>query len=114
MTNTTPSWSILDLKREAADGYVFQAIWQCGAQIGYDTLKVCDSCYFERPNNLIPFENLTEDMIIGWVKEELGAEKVAAIESKISAKIQSKLNPTVLSGLPPEPLDPNGDTDAPQ
>lgn len=36
------------------------------------------------PNSFIPMENLTKDVVIGWVKDVLGADKVAEMESKLN------------------------------
>ena len=48
----------------------------------------------------IPYEDLTEAIVIGWVKEEMGADQVAAHEAAVQAQIEAQKNPTHASGLP--------------
>lgn len=54
----------------------------------------------ERPDSLIPFDDLTEDMVVGWVKEKLGAEKVAEVEAALQAQIDEQHAPSKASGTP--------------
>ena len=42
----------------------------------------------------IPFEDLTNEIIVGWVKEAMGADQVQAIEDSIASQIAEKENPT--------------------
>lgn len=48
-----------------------------------------------------PFNELTEDQVIGWVKENLGAESVASYEASVLAQIEQQKNPPVIN--PPLP-----------
>ena len=51
-----------------------------------------------------PFEQLTEQQVIGWVKEALGAEAVAGYEEAVAKQIEAAANPTVIT--PPLPWAP--------
>jgi hypothetical protein len=42
----------------------------------------------------VPFEDLTNDIIVGWTKEAMGEEQVKAIEDSIASQIAEKENPT--------------------
>ncbi len=42
----------------------------------------------------IPFEDLTNEIIVGWTKEAIGADQVQAIEDGIAAQIAELENPT--------------------
>ena len=42
----------------------------------------------------IPFEDLTNEIIVGWTKDAMGADQVQAIEDSIASQIAEKLNPT--------------------
>lgn len=44
-----------------------------------------------------PFDQLTEEIVLGWVKSALDT---AQIEQALAQKLNEKLNPTVVSGLP--------------
>jgi len=47
--------------------------------------------------NYTPFEELTEETVLGWVKGELDTTQ---IEQALAQKLDKKLNPTIVSGLP--------------
>ncbi len=49
---------------------------------------------------LIPFADLTEDTVVGWVKDKLGADKVANIEAQLQAQLDEQTAPTIATGLP--------------
>jgi hypothetical protein len=42
----------------------------------------------------IPFEDLTNEIIVGWTKDAMGVDQVQAIEDSIASQIAEKLNPT--------------------
>ena len=49
----------------------------------------------------VDFANLTEEVVVGWVKEALGgAEKVAEIEAALQAQIDERIAPTKAAGVP--------------
>jgi hypothetical protein len=48
----------------------------------------------------IPYDDLTEEIVIGWVKDEMGANQVAAYEAAVQGQIDAQINPTHASGLP--------------
>ena len=54
--------------------------------------------------DFIPFEDLTEEIVIDWVKAELGEAKLAEIDNefqnRLEAKYQAKQNPEFISGKP--------------
>lgn len=98
---TTFTWKIAQLERETADGYVFNAHYTVDANDGTYSSGAYGSVGFERPDNLIPFADLTEDVVVGWVKEALGgADKVAEIEAALQAQLDEKHAPTKAAGLP--------------
>jgi len=105
---TTFTWKIKNLEREVSDGYVYTAHYSV---VGIsDTLNPEGNPYnsgaygsvgFQRPGTLIPFADLTEDQVIGWVKEALGgADKVAEIEAALEARIAKLINPSTINGVP--------------
>jgi hypothetical protein len=97
---TTFSWKVANLERETADGFVFTVHYTVGADNGTYTAGAYGSLGLERPDNLIPFDQLTEEIVVGWVKEKFGAEKVAEIEAALQAQIDEKTNPTKAAGVP--------------
>ena len=83
---TTITWKIANLERETADGFVFTAAY---GSIG-----------LERPESLVPFADLTEEIVVGWVKEKLGEEAVTNVETALQAQIDEQHAPTKATGLP--------------
>jgi hypothetical protein len=99
--NTTFTWAIANLERETADGFVFTAHYTVAANDGTYSSSAYGSIGFQRPDNLIPFADLTEETVIGWVKEALGgAEKVAEIEAALQGQIDEQRSPSKAAGVP--------------
>lgn len=42
----------------------------------------------------IPFEDLTNEIVVEWTKEAMGEETVESIEAGIASQIESLINPT--------------------
>jgi hypothetical protein len=101
MSTTVFTWHIAQLERETADGYVFTAHYTVDANDGTYTAGAYGSLGFERPeDDLIPFADLTEEIVIGWLKDKFGPEKVAEIEAALQAQLDEQRQPTRASGLP--------------
>lgn len=97
---TTFTWAVANLERETADGFVFTVHYTVHAEDGTYSAGAYGSMGLERPDSFIPFDDLTEDMVIGWVKDKLGDEKVAEIEAALQAQLDEKHSPTKAAGLP--------------
>lgn len=97
---TTFEWKVANLERETADGFVFTVHYTVNASNEAYSSGAYGSLGLERPDNLIPFSNLTEDLVISWVKEKFGAEKVAEIEAALQAQIDEQQHPTKAAGVP--------------
>jgi hypothetical protein len=97
---TTFTWHIANLERETADGFVMTAHYTVTAEDGTYSSGAYGSLGFERPDKLIPFADLTEEMVIGWVKDAFGAEKVTEIEAALQAQLDEQHHPSKASGTP--------------
>jgi len=49
----------------------------------------------------IPFEDLTNDVVVEWTKEAMGEEQVASIEAGIASQIKALINPTSVTLIIP-------------
>ena len=98
--STTYTWHIANLERETTDGYVFTAHYTVDAEDGTYRAGAYGSVGFERPDNLIPFADLTEATVIGWVKEKLGDEAIANVEAALQSQLDEQHSPSKASGLP--------------
>ena len=45
----------------------------------------------------IPYNELTKEVVVGWVKEAIGEETVAAHEAAVLQQIEDQKNPKVIS-----------------
>ena len=106
---TTITWSINTLERELADGYVFTAHYSVNAvssTLNPEGNPYSQGAYgsvgLERPEgDLIAFDELTQDQVIGWVKEKLGGdEKVAEIEQALTDRLAEVISPSRINGVP--------------
>ena len=95
------TWAIANLERETADGYVFCAHYTVNANDGTYSSGAYGSIGFQRPNDLIPYNQLKESTVIGWVKEALGGEeKVESIQTALQAQIDEQRAPSKATGVP--------------
>jgi hypothetical protein len=97
---TTFTWHIANLERETADGFVMTAHYTMTAEDGTYSSGAYGSLGFERPDKLIPYADLTEQMVIGWVQDAFGAEKVTEIEAALQAQLDEQRHPSKASGMP--------------
>jgi hypothetical protein len=103
MADTTFTWNIAQLEREANDGYVFTAHYTVDAVSGDQVYRAgaYGSIGFERPEEgMIPFADLTQEIVVTWVQHQLTGEKVAEIEAALQKQLDEQRNPTVAQGLP--------------
>ena len=68
--------------------------------IGTQTLDVSDVTEF------IPFDDLTNEQVVGWTKAALGEEQVASIEANIASQIEQMIKPTSVTLTIGEPVSP--------
>jgi hypothetical protein len=48
-------------------------------------------------NGFIPLENLTEAQVIQWVKDALGTEQLAFIETDLNNMLEAQINPPIIT-----------------
>ena len=97
------TWGIAQLERHTADGVVYTAHYTINAADGTYSAGAYGSVGLEQPDpdNIIPFADLTPELIIGWVQEKLGGdEKVEEIEAALQAQLDEQHAPTKAQGLP--------------
>ena len=93
------TWKISSLDRNTADGFVTTAHWTCSDVDGEFSGSVYGSVGLTGELTT-PYEQLTEAQVIGWVKEAIGAETVAAHEANVAAQIAAAKAPVVTAGVP--------------
>ena len=106
---TTYSWKVANLERNVADGKVYTVHYTVNALSdtvdpnsesgGFYSAGAYGSLGFDGEVTT-PFADLTEEIVVGWVKEQIGAEKVAEIEAALQAQLDEKVAPTKAAGVP--------------
>lgn len=94
------TWKVANLDRETEDGFVFTVHYTISATDGVYNSGAYGSIGLERPETLIPFADLTEELVISWVKEKLGEEKVTEVEAALETQLNEQRHPTKASGVP--------------
>ena len=93
------TWKIVSLERKSADGFVTTAHWTCSDVDGEFSGSTYGSIGFDG-ELVTPYEQLTEEVVIGWVKSAMGEETVAAHEAAVAAQIAEAKAPAVAVGTP--------------
>jgi len=99
---TTYEWKIAQLERQLSDGIVFILHYTIEAFDGTYRASAYGSLGLEAPeeDEAIPFADLTEEIVVGWLLDKFGEEKVAEIEAALQAQIDEQATPTKGTGLP--------------
>ena len=103
----TYTWTVVQMnaypKADGEQDVVFTVHWALsgtdgtytGSTYGSTGVTVDGSAPFT------PYADLTQDQVIGWVQDAMGAEQVASYEANIATQIQDQINPPVVT--PPLP-----------
>lgn len=99
---TTITWNIAQLERNTADGVVFTVHYTVDAEDGTYRAGAYGSIGLEQPDPeaLIPYADLTPEVVIRWTKDKLGEEAVANVEAALQTQIDEQHAPTKATGLP--------------
>ena len=102
MAGTVFTWNVAQMERHTADGIVFTVHYTVDAKDDTYSAGAYGSVGLEQPEgNVIPYADLTPEIVIGWVKEKLGGdEKVAEIQAALQAQLDQQRTPTTAQGLP--------------
>lgn len=95
----TIQFKISQLERQTSDGFVTTVHWTASKTVSENTVGSYGSVGFTKEDgvNLIPYAELTEEIVIGWVKEKLDLE---ALEANCDAQLAELAAPTSATGLP--------------
>ena len=97
----TKTWEVNTLERELADGYVKKVIYRVkGIDGSEEKTRATGEVELEKPKTLIPYKDLTESTVLGWVKAKLGTDEVTAIEKSLEDEIALINTPVTAEGKP--------------
>ena len=101
--SSTVTWSVNNLERYVVTGLVYSVHYSVDARDEVYNEGAYGSIALNPPEDYVPvtpFDELTEEVVLGWVKDTLGEEKVAEIEAVLSERLAEKSSPTKAAGLP--------------
>lgn len=109
----TYTWKITGLKK-TSDGTVVQTYWQkIGTDENGNTGKFAGATPFKRDPlaDFVPFEELTEETVIGWIKDVV----VGQYETHVNEQIEKELNASLVKDarMPWDPEEPTPASTAP-
>jgi len=96
------TWIIEGMTHEIADGGVVVAYWRANAASDDDQFFAtnyggCSFTYDPSSPDFIPYDQLTQDEVLGWVWTQVDKD---AIEAALAQNIYNQEHPTTASGLP--------------
>ena len=92
-------WTISQMNRLTSDGFVVVVHYNVSAVDGdYQASTYGTTSYTQTPGETyIPYADLTETIVVGWVQEALGKDTV---EASLQGQIDALKNPVQESGVP--------------
>jgi len=94
---TTVNWTISQLDRNTANGFVTTAHWQATAVDGEHTASIYSTASWADGTVNIAYDQLTPETVLGWVWESVDK---TATEAALAAHIALQKNPVQASGTP--------------
>ena len=108
---TSLTWTAENLTSETSDAFIIKAYWYLtgrtlNGSVGIATFRMEGPCKFKtsRTGSEIPYENVTQENVVQWVKNTLGADQVAEYEKVMHENLIYIHNNTVgitSDGVPP-------------
>lgn len=96
---TTYTWTVNQMYtvQQPDPNYVVNVIWTLTGVDGQYTASIQGNSVFDsnQSSTFIPYNQLTQDTIIGWVKSQLGNQGIANFEANVQGQIDSMITPPV-------------------
>ena len=96
---TTYTWTINQMFtiQQPDPNYVVNVIWTLTGVDGEYTASIGGNTVFDsqQSDTFIPYNELTEQIVIGWVQTNLGEQGIANYEANVQGQIDSMINPPV-------------------
>ena len=93
-------WTIVQLESEVSDGFVSVIHYQLSAGDGTNEVGLRNSISLEKPDNLIPYNLLTESQVIEWLENKLGQKQITQHQDNLTAQLKELKTPVKVFGTP--------------
>lgn len=104
---TTWTWTINQMYtlQQPDPDYVVNALWTLTGVDGQYTASIGGNTVFNTTQSdpFIPYNELTPEIVIGWVQASLGPDGIANYEANVNGQIESMKNPPVSPQATPLP-----------
>jgi hypothetical protein len=105
---TTYTWAVTALYTETVNDEIDYVVIANYTVVGVDAEYSASLSNIARFSTasvspFIPYAELTEDIVIGWIQDELGIDGVSNLEACIQGQIDSQINPPVVPVNTPLP-----------
>ena len=84
---TSLTWTASNLTRESSDDFIIKSYWYLtgktlNGSVGIATFRMEGDVSFNtsRTGSETPYESVTQENVVGWIKNKLGSEQVAEYE----------------------------------
>ena len=94
---TTFNWQVVQTNYNTSDKFITTVHYVVSAVDGEFTASTYGTVGYTEEGAFTPYSQLTEAVVVGWVKDSLGQETV---EASLAAQIEAQKNPVQESGLP--------------
>jgi hypothetical protein len=94
---TTFNWQIVQMDRITSDGFVFTVHYNVGAIEGIYQSSTYGTTSYTPSETYMPYEDLTQEIVVGWVQATLGKD---AVEANLQSQIDALKAPVQESGVP--------------
>jgi hypothetical protein len=104
---TTYTWAVVQMdcypEEDGEMDVVFNVHWTLtGTEAGFSgNVYGSQAVTYGAGSSFTPYADLTEDQVINWVQNAMGAEQVAAYEANVAEQINDQIAPPVVT--PPLP-----------
>ena len=101
--STSFTWTVNTLERTTADGIVFTVHYSVAAVDDTYSAGAYGSIGLDAPaegDTVIPYADLTEEVVVGWVKAKLGEEQVTQVQIALQNQIDEQRTPSKAAGTP--------------
>ena len=105
---TTYTWNVTALYTETIDGEQNYVVIANYTVVGVDDTYSAEISNIARFSTasvtpFVPYQDLTEAIVIGWIQDELGVNGVSNLEACIQGQINSQINPPTVPQNTPLP-----------
>lgn len=95
---TTYTWSINSMYtlQQPDPDYVVRALWTLTGTDGIKNASVSATATFpqsDEQQNFIPYDQLTPEIVIGWIQAQLGEVGIASYQSLVDTQLVPKVEP---------------------